>query len=209
MFLSRYILRCSLAVSGLAGWSSAQAQDTIILSWSAAQAQSIPTLSMGALMALAVFLAVMSYRLLAKQPGVVRALLPLCVAGTTGWLGVAALESDAGLLLPDIEASACNGSGQYSVDTVPPCFVNQCGAPVTVSYRYLEAEGLGTSVPLSEAPCNLNYTCQAYGIAAPDEPVAEDGAQIPSGPTRYSVASCVLQEGDLPPLQPPPDANDV
>jgi hypothetical protein len=191
MMFTRSLIRYGATFCTGLGWSSAQAQDLIEVTWSSGQgAQTIPTLSMGALTALAVFLAVMSYRLLAKQPRVLRALLPLCVAGTTGWLGVVALESDAGITT--INASSCNGSQTYS-STIPsgtPCFVNSCGETVTINYRFLQG-GTAPGVPLSEVDsnvCAVAYSCG--GTLPPTILGAINGSQIPSGAAQYGLVYC-------------------
>ena len=139
-------------------------------------------------------------RILRQRPAVLRAVLPLAGAGLVAAGSFWARDITAGIqsVPPDVTAGSCSGSATYTgiaPTQPPPCFVNSCGQPVTVSYTLVSGTS-GDGDPLTEENCTLDYFCEA----ADEGQVAADGGEVPSDGQPYAMAYCVEQF----PQEPPP-----
>jgi hypothetical protein len=80
----------------------------------------------------------------------------------SSWPRLGGRELVAGAISTPIEASACQGSATYTANGAvpPPCFVNNCGAPVHGLLRVRQwQDGAGT--PLSRRDLHISYFCEA------------------------------------------------
>ncbi|HKK23931.1 MAG TPA: hypothetical protein VJ947_09615, partial [Pseudohaliea sp.] len=95
----------------------------------------------------------------------------------------------------------------------PPCFINTCGAPVTVTYELDSAYGPEGQL-LTPEECTFGYYCEseevngidAFGPNAEAPPgIALDGSEVPSDGQSYATAYCLemFGEGGPPPIQEP------
>lgn len=174
---------------------------TLRLNWSPTAsgggtvAEAIPTLGTWGSLLLAILLALVVYRMTRKRDALVRAVAPLLTFGLAAATAFVAESPVAGLSIPPpIGASSCSGSSTYTANspTPPPCFVNTCGAPVTVSYTFVSGQG-PTGDPLTAETCTFDYYCDgASGTAA-------QGASIPSDGASLATAYCVEIFGEGPP----------
>lgn len=159
------------------------------MSWTAVSA--VPTLGLYGTIALALLVMVVLLRVLRDRPAVVRVVAPVAAMGLTLGAGLWTQDITAGsLALPTIGASSCSGSATYTADPVvpPPCFVNTCGAPVTVSYTFLSGEDPAGD-PLTAEGCTLDYYCEEVDVLD-SELVAAQGGVIPSNGEPYATAYC-------------------
>jgi hypothetical protein len=133
---------------------------TITMTWGSGAA--VPTLGTWGLLALAVLLAVVAFRLLRKEPALLRGLALIAASGALVVASLGGRELVAGAISTPIEASACQGSETYTANGAvpPPCFVNNCGAPVTVSYEFVSGQD-GAGTPLTSETCTFSYFCEA------------------------------------------------
>ena len=163
---------------------------TIRLNWSGPGATGVPTMSTYATLLLAVLLALLVFRVFRKRSLLVRAIAPLAAVGVAASFAVMTEQLIAGIpMAPAIEGSSCTGSETYTVtgDMPPPCFVNTCGSPVTVSYTFIEGQGPDSN-PITAEACTFEYFCDdTLGN------VATQGAIVPSDGEFYATAFCVEQ----------------
>lgn len=161
---------------------------TLTINWTSG-ATAVPTLGLYGTIALALLVMVAMLRILRDKPAMLRAIAPLAGLGITLGAGVWVQDLTAGgiVAVPDVGATSCNGSQTYTADapTPPPCFVNTCGAPVTVSYTFVSATD-PTGSPLTAEGCTFEYYCED----AVDGDRALNGAQIPSDGRSYATAYC-------------------
>ena len=164
---------------------------TIRLNWSGPGATGVPTMSTYATLLLAVLLALVVFRVFRKRSLLVRAIAPLAAVGVAASFAVMTEQLIAGIsMVPAIEGSSCTGSETYTVtgDMPPPCFVNTCGSPVTVSYTFIEGQGPNSN-PITAEACTFDYFC------GDEQEVATQGAIVPSDGGFYATAYCVEQFG--------------
>jgi len=176
----------SMSAPGWAGTPSGVGSSTLTLSWSGS-AVAVPTLGTAGTIALAALVALVAFRVLRQQGPMVRMLAPAAGMGLVLGGGFWAQDLTAGLASPPINVANCNGSQTYTADgpTPPPCFVNECGGPVTVQYTFVEGEdGFGT--PLTAESCTFDYYCDD----ASEGNTATPGATIPSDGQPYATAYC-------------------
>lgn len=165
---------------------------TLQLNWTGAGgANAIPTMSTYGILLLAVLLALVVFRVSRKRSFVVRALAPLAAFGVAASFTVMTEQPVAGVMgPPPIDGSSCSGTATYTVNafTPPPCFVNTCGAPVEVSYVFVNGQTSDViPVPITEETCTLTYSCAgASGDAAQDAIIDSDGLS-------YAAAYCEEQ----------------
>ena len=163
---------------------------TIRLNWSGPGATGVPTMSTYATLLLAVLLALVVFRVFRKRSLLVRAIAPLAAVGVAASFAVMTEQLIAGIsMVPAIEGSSCTGSETYTAtgDMPPPCFVNTCGSPVTVSYTFIEGQGPDSN-PITAEACTFEYFCDdTLGN------VATQGAIVPSDGEFYATAFCVEQ----------------
>ncbi len=172
---------------------------TFDVTWSGGAA-AVPALGTWGTVALAVLVAVACARILRQRPAVLRAVLPLAGAGLVAAGSFWARDITAGIdvIPPDVAAGSCSGTATYTgtwPTQPPPCFVNSCGQPVTVSYTLVNGTS-GDGDPLTAQNCTLDYFCDA----ADEGQVAADGGKVPSDGQPYAMAYCLEQI----PQQPPP-----
>ena len=163
---------------------------TIRLNWSGPGATGVPTMSTYATLLLAVLLALVVFRVFRKRSLLVRAIAPLAAVGVAASFAVMTEQLIAGIpMAPAIEGSSCTGSETYTVtgDMPPPCFVNTCGSPVTVSYTFIEGQGPDSN-PITAEACTFEYFCDEA-----EQEVATQGAIVPSDGEFYATAFCVEQ----------------
>ena len=180
----------SSAFAGAPGFS------TIRLNWSGPGATGIPTMSTYATLLLAVLLALVVFRVFRKRSLLVRAIAPLAAFGVAASFAVMTEQPIAGVMGPAaIDGSSCSGSETYTADAAiaPPCFVNTCGSPVTVSYTFIAGQDVSSSNPLTAETCTFAYFCAAGDES--DESTATQGAIIPSDGRSYATAYCSEQFG--------------
>ena len=150
---------------------------------------------------MALLLAVVAWRVTRHSPVAARAFVAVCGTGLCAGAGFWMQSLDAGVQFPVIGADSCSGSQTYTAvagdgdgegtigGTPPPCFVNTCGAPVTVSYTF-ESGTDYRGGELTAVSCTKQYICydqqQNQGVAQ----AAEDGAQIPSDGSAYGTVFC-------------------
>jgi hypothetical protein len=183
---------------------------TITMTWGSGAA--VPTLGTWGLLALAVLLAVVAFRLLRKEPALLRGLALIAASGALVVASLGGRELVAGAISTPIEASACQGSETYTANGAvpPPCFVNNCGAPVTVSYEFVSGQD-GAGTPLTSETCTFSYFCEAAnggamnggnggdmllvngGINGGNAGAALDGMQVPADGMPYGTAYCQEQ----------------
>ena len=115
----------------------------------------------------------------------VRAVAPLVTFGLAASFAFMTERPVAGGGVGPVDATSCNGSSTYTANLTnpPPCFVNTCGAPVTVSYTFIDGEQADTT-PITDATCTRDYFCSGEGSSA------IDGAIIPSDGLSYATAYC-------------------
>jgi len=176
----------AFAGNGPVGFSTFQ------ISWSggAAAATAVPTMSTYATLLLAVLLALVVFRSLRSRGLLVRAMAPLATFGLAASFIVMTEHPIAGVTIPDIGASSCSGSETYTATfpfETPPCFVNTCGSPVTVSYTFIEGV-TAFGAPITEESCTLVYYCEDEGPIETNP--ATEGAVIPSDGFPYGTAAC-------------------
>ena len=163
---------------------------TIRVNWSGPGATGIPTMSTYATLLLAVLLALVVFRVFRKRSLLVRAIAPLAAVGVAASFAVMTEQLIAGIsMVPAIEGSSCTGSETYTAtgDMPPPCFVNTCGSPVTVSYTFIEGQGPDSN-PITAEACTFEYYCDEAELE-----VATQGAIVPSDGEFYATAYCVEQ----------------
>lgn len=171
---------------------------TIRLNWSGPGATGIPTMSTYAALLLAVLLALLVFRVFRKRSLLVRAIAPLAAVGVAVSFAVVTEQLIAGILgSPAIEGSSCVGSETYTStgSTAPPCFVNTCGSPVTVSYTFIEGQEASFSgpIPITAEACTFDYACvDDSGLVL--EAATQD-AIVPSDGESYATAYCSEQDG--------------
>lgn len=187
-----------IAILALVFASAAQAGDngfsTLTISWTGGSTP-VPTLSNAAILGLATLLALLAYRASRNSSNVVRALAPLVTFGLASFLTVISGKPEAGAGLgTTVYAGSCNGSTTYTADdpNPPPCFVNTCGSPVSVSYTLVSAQDPGGEEIAPEA-CTYDYYCEGD---VPTAGAATPGATIPSDGLPYATAYCAEQFGD-------------
>ncbi|RLQ21873.1 hypothetical protein DWB85_09800 [Seongchinamella sediminis] len=178
----------SNAFAGVVGFS------TIQINWSAgaaASAQPVPTLGTYGAIMLAILLALAAYRLSRKGGALVRAAAPLATLGLAAGLLFSTDNPIAGIaMVPAIEGNSSEGSQSYTANEFdpPPCFINNSGQPVTVTYTFVDGAGPGGE-PITAETCTFDYYCQdGEGEGEPN--VALDGASVPSDGQPYATAYC-------------------
>jgi hypothetical protein len=96
-----------------------------------------------------------------------------------------------------IGISSCSGSETYTAtdSTGPPCFVNTCGSPVTVSYTFIDGQKASFSgpIPITAEACTFVYACKDdSGLVS--EAATQD-AIVPSDGESYAMVYCSEQYG--------------
>jgi len=194
--------KISAGLVGLLGMLASQASlaggplvgsSTLTLNWTSG-VTAVPTLGVYGTIALALLVMVVMVRVLRNRPAVVRTVAPVAGLGLVLGAGLWVQDIAAGIaFVPDIGANSCNGSQTYTADgpTPPPCFVNTCGAPVTVSYSFVSGtDSMGA--PLTAEQCNFSYFCEGAsgGMDLDEGDRALDGSLIPSDGRPYATAYC-------------------
>ena len=182
----------SSAFAGAPGFS------TIRLNWSGPGATGIPTMSTYATLLLAVLLALVVFRVFRKRSLLVRAIAPLAAVGVAASFVVVTEQPIAGILGQSaIGISSCSGSETYTADAsiAPPCFVNTCGSPVTVSYTFIDGQAASFSgpIPITAEACTFDYEC--VDDSGPVLEAATQDAIVPSDGESYAMAYCSEQSG--------------
>ena len=173
---------------------------TIRLNWSGPGATGVPTMSTYATLLLAVLLALVVFRVFRKRSLLVRAIAPLAAVGVAASFAVMTEQLIAGIsMVPAIEGSSCTGSETYTAtgDMPPPCFVNTCGSPVTVSYTFINGQTssfLAPSIPITAEACTFAYACVNDNSELVSEAATQD-AIVPSDGESYAMAFCSEQSG--------------
>ncbi len=190
---------CSGLVLGLGFVSSAFAGtplvgfSTIQINWSAAGgATAIPTMSTYGMLLLALLLAVVVFRISRKRGLLVRSIAPLAAFGIAAAFAVMSERPVAGIMAPpNIDGTSCNGSATYTANgpTPPPCFINTCGSPVTVSYTFIDG-ATQDGTPITAGSCTYDYYCDAVEEGGDPGDIAADGAVIPSDGMPRATAYC-------------------
>ena len=188
----------SSAFAGGIGYS------TIRVNWSGlgAAVTVVPTMSTYATLLLAVLLALLVFRVFRKRSLLVRAIAPLAAVGVAASFVVVTEQPIAGGVIVGQSAigiSSCSGSETYTATTskAPPCFVNTCGSPVTVSYTFIDGQkasffGSGP-IPITAEACTFDYACKDdSGLVS--EAATQD-AIVPSDGKSYAMAYCSEQYG--------------
>jgi hypothetical protein len=194
--LGMLVSQASLAGGALVGSS------TLTLNWTSG-ATAVPTLGVYGTIALALLVMVVLLRVLRNRPAVVRTVAPAAGLGLVLGAGLWVEDITAGIaFVPDISANSCNGSQTYTAQvegTPPPCFVNTCGAPVTVSYTFVSGTDF-TGVPLTAEQCNFAYFCDGASgemdVSPEEGNRALNGSLIPSDGMPYATAYCLEIIGD-------------
>lgn len=170
----------ALAGSQIGGFSTFQ------ISWSSGVvASAVPSLGTYGMLLLAALLALVVFRFSRSRGALVRAVAPLVTFGLAASFAFMTERPVAGGGVGPVDATSCNGSSTYTANLTnpPPCFVNTCGAPVTVSYTFIDGEQADTT-PITDATCTRDYFCSGEGSSA------IDGAIIPSDGLSYATAYC-------------------
>ena len=165
----------------------------------------VPTMGTYAIIVLAVLLAVVVFRVSRNRGSFIRAVAPLATFGIAASFALVSESPVAGIVIvPPIDGSSCNGSETYTADapSPPPCFVNSCGSPVTVTYTLIEGETPDTT-PITEETCTLAYFCSEGEGEGGGNP-ATDNSVIPSDGLAYGTAYCE-EIFDGPPDEQPPE----
>ncbi len=183
------------AFLGLGFTSGAIAQplggsSTFQLNWSATAATPVPTMSTYAIALLAILLTVAAYRLTRNQGTVIRAVAPLVTFGVAATILFKTASPIAGVLtmIPPIDATESNGSQTYTAiapTDPPPCYINNCGMPVTVTYNFISAE-TGDGTPITDETCTRLYFCDEAG----EGPFVADGQVVESDGQPFATAYC-------------------
>ena len=177
--------------SAFAGTPAPLGFSTLQINWSGSGTTAVPTMSTYALLLLAVLLALIVFKLARGQSSLIRAVAPLAAFGVAAAFAVMTENPVAGgVAPPTIGGASCSGSETYTVNasTPPPCFVNTCGSPVTVSYTFIDgATSEFPPTPITTASCTLAYYCEEVGGASD---IAAEGATIPSDGRPYATAFC-------------------
>ena len=185
----------SSASAGAPGFS------TIRVNWSGLGAATVvPTMSTYATLLLAVLLALLVFRVFRKRSLLVRAIAPLAAVGVAASFVVVTEQPIAGVLGQNaIGVSSCAGSETYtatvSTSTGPPCFVNTCGSPVTVSYTFIDGQEASVSgpIPITAEACTFAYECVDDSVLVLE--AATQDAIVPSDGESYALAYCSEQYG--------------
>ena len=184
----------SSAFAGVQGFS------TIKVNWSdpSAAVTVVPTMSTYATLLLAVLLALLVFRVFRKRSLLARAIAPLAAVGVAASFVVVTEQPIAGISGQSaIGVSSCAGSETYTAtdSTGPPCFVNTCGSPVTVSYTFIDGQTASVSgpIPITAEACTFDYACKDdSGLVS--EAATQD-AIVPSDGKSYAMAYCSEQYG--------------
>jgi len=188
-------------------FAGAQGFSTIRVNWSGlgAAVTVVPTMSTYATLLLAVLLALLVFRVFRKRSLLVRAIAPFAAVGVAASFVVVTEQPIAGISGQSaIGISICAGSETYTAtdSTGPPCFVNTCGSPVTVSYTFIDGQEPSFSgptgpisgpIPITAETCTFAYQCvDDNGLvleAATQDPI------VPSDGESYAMAYCSEQYG--------------
>lgn len=176
----------SSAGAGVQGFS------TIQVNWSdpGAAVTVVPTMSTYATLLLAALLALLVFRVFRKHSLLVRMIAPIAAVGVAASFVVVTEQPIAGVLGQNpIGVSSCAGSETYTatVSTGPPCFVNTCGSPVTVSYTFIDGQEPNSN-PITAEACTFEYACVSEGVIVTE--AATQGAIVPSDGESYAMAYC-------------------
>jgi len=196
------LLGLGFVSSAFAGGRGAPGFSTIKVNWSdpSAAVTVVPTMSTYATLLLAVLLALLVFRVFRKRSLLVRAIAPLAAVGVAASFVVVTEQPIAGISGQSaIGVSSCAGSETYTAtdSTGPPCFVNTCGSPVTVSYTFIDGQkasffGSGP-IPITAEACTFDYACKDdSGLVS--EAATQD-AIVPSDGKSYAMAYCSEQYG--------------
>ena len=198
-FVAGLLLGLGFVSSAFAG--GAPGFSTIRVNWSGlGGAAVVPTMSTYATLLLAVLLALLVFRVFRKRSLLVRAIAPLAAVGVAASFVVVTEQPIAGILGQSaIGVSSCAGSETYTAydDTGPPCFVNTCGSPVTVSYTFINGQTssfLAPSIPITAEACTFAYACVNDNSELVSEAATQD-AIVPSDGESYAMAYCSEQYG--------------
>jgi len=181
-------------------FAGAQGFSTIRVNWSGlgAAVTVVPTMSTYATLLLAVLLALLVFRVFRKRSLLARAIAPLAAVGVAASFVVVTEQPIAGISGQSaIGVSSCAGSETYTAtdSTGPPCFVNTCGSPVTVSYTFIDGQTASVSgpIPITAEACTFDYACKDdSGLVS--EAATQD-AIVPSDGKSYAMAYCSEQYG--------------
>lgn len=172
-------------------------ESTFTITWAPASV-AVPTLGTMGTLALSLLLLVVAYRVLRRQRAVVRVVGPILCSGLVLAGGAWTNNLKAGGVPPLIDSGSCSGSETYTAVFLadePPCFINSCGQPVTVSYEFVSGTSAQGS-PLTAETCTLGYFCDPD--SGPPAGSAVDGGTIPSDGQAYATAYCQEIEGMRP-----------
>ena len=184
----------SSASAGAPGFS------TIRVNWSGLGAATVvPTMSTYATLLLAVLLALLVFRVFRKRSLLVRAIAPLAAVGVAASFVVVTEQPIAGISGQSaIGISSCSGSETYTAtpSQAPPCLVNTCGSPVTVSYTFIDGQESSFSdpIPITAEACTFAYECVDDNGGLVLEAATQD-AIVPSDGESYAMAFCSEQYG--------------
>ena len=181
-------------------FADVQGFSTIKVNWSdpSAAVTVVPTMSTYATLLLAVLLALLVFRVFRKRSLLARAIAPLAAVGVAASFVVVTEQPIAGISGQSaIGVSSCAGSETYTAtdSTGPPCFVNTCGSPVTVSYTFIDGQTASVSgpIPITAEACTFDYACKDdSGLVS--EAATQD-AIVPSDGKSYAMAYCSEQYG--------------
>ncbi len=188
-----FVSSASAGAPGFSGFS------TIRVNWSGLGAATVvPTMSTYATLLLAVLLALLVFRVFRKRSLLVRAIAPLAAVGVAASFVVVTEQPIAGISGQSaIGISSCSGSETYTAtpSQAPPCLVNTCGSPVTVSYTFIDGQEASVSgpIPITAEACTFAYECvDDSGLVL--EAATQD-AIVPSDGESYAMAFCSEQYG--------------
>ena len=190
------VLVASSPMSALAGVSTTFGFTTMVMSWAPlASSTPVPSLSTPATIALSTLMGLIAYRMLASRHGAIKISLSAILGVTVATLGLHTAAPEAGGPPSPIVGSSCVGSQEYTsyrLRTPPPCFKNTCGAPVRVSYQFVDGE-TDKETPITASSCTKAYTCQSPDDASEITLAAEDGAVVSSSDQWLATAYCLEQ----------------
>jgi len=199
------LLGLGFVSSAFAGGRGAPGFSTIKVNWSdpSAAVTVVPTMSTYATLLLAVLLALLVFRVFRKRSLLVRAIAPLAAVGVAASFVVVTEQPIAGIVAQSaIRISSCSGSETYTAtpSEAPPCFVNTCGSPVTVSYTFIDGQEPSFSgptgpisgpIPITAETCTFAYECVDDGRLVSE--AATQDAIVPSDGESYAMAYCSEQ----------------
>lgn len=202
-----WIMATGMALCGAEGAvaGAPTPSSTFEISWSASPT-AVPVLGPYGTAALALLVLVVAYRVTSRLPAAARAMVLAVSVGGSAALGLWTEDLRAnGFQTPVLEADTCSGTETYTAipgtktisGKAPPCFVNNCGSPVTVTYKFISGVDTDRAPLLSAGACTKAYLCFDPDQFDPNDPgsgvvskSAADGSVIPSDGELYATAFC-------------------